>query len=135
MHTMDQLFQTLFPYAMTVLGVVLTIMLNNLLKAITQNKIENQKLRMDINDILLSLAKLTPTLMSAEACARVRGDCLQLNKRIILEPLERKLDDMSRDRDERWEQQEQENRDLWGSILSHAHSDNGVVMAPRAKKT
>jgi hypothetical protein len=73
--------------------------------------------------------------MSAEACSRVRGECLSLNKRFILEPLEQKLDVLARDRDERWSQQEQENRDLWGSILSHSHASDGVVMCPRGKKS
>jgi hypothetical protein len=128
---MDQIFQTLFPYLMTVLGVVVSIMLGNILKKQSENSREIKALQERLNDLTLHLAKLTPTLMSTKNCLRIRAECIQLNKKIILEPLQKQLEAHIKDSDERWSRLEQEAEQLWLSLKNHAHTEQGVVISPR----
>jgi hypothetical protein len=128
---MEHFVQLFFPYLMTVLGVVILIMLKSLLKTHSLNSDEISQLRKDFNDLLLKIANLTPTFMNIPMCNEVRRGCVELNKEIILKPLQKQLDSYINENNQKWNEYENETEQFWISLKNHAHSDQGVVVSPR----
>jgi hypothetical protein len=102
-------------YIATGLGTLAVILLGILLRQTVRN---GEKLDAHI----LKMAEIIPQKVSVADCAVVRGQCVQMLSKIIGDPLDQRIEEISRKRNDRWTRQGENNKAVWIAIKTHTHT-------------
>jgi hypothetical protein len=121
----------------TLLGCVITVLLGILTGQIVAVRKEQKTQSTTLTAHILAMQGELGKKVEIGGCRIVRGECVQLNKEIIVKPLADSIADVERNRAKDWERQRQENRTIWAAIRAHIHTDlpagrpdKGVVLPP-----
>ena len=117
-------FEAAMPYVLTCLGSILIILISILLKKLA--KID--ELGNKFNEHILNFTRVVANLVTFPACDATRAKCIELNKTIIQQPLQKQLDEHIADEAREWEKYEEEAEQLWLAVNHHVHTDRGVVI-------
>jgi hypothetical protein len=71
---------------------------------------------------ILEITKALALKVDIGACKNIRNECIALNHKIIRDPLQAQINEISRKRKERWITQADENRQLWEAFRGHSHT-------------
>jgi len=127
---MDEFVHTIFPYVVTCLGTILTIMLALLFKRI--DRID--EIGIKFNEHLINFTKIMGTVVTLPTCVDTRRQCLDLNSKVIKEPMEKLIEALKADiasrrqyTDEKWKETDQEFEQLWSALHGHVHTEHGII--------
>ena len=117
---MEELPHLIWPYILTALGAIVSILIVILIKKL--NTIDT--LSIQFNTHLLEFTKIISNFVTFPDCSKVRSDCMQLNKTIIQAPLQKSLNE----HEKRFEEQDQMDEQLWVAVRNHIHTEQGVII-------
>jgi hypothetical protein len=130
MDNSSAVISTLWPYIMTVLGGILSIMVAVLIKKIGNIDTLTEKL----NNHLISFEKTLAGLVTDNDCRAAREACVKLNKALIQAPLEKAISEHEEESAERIDGIEKDVEELWFAVRHHIHSKEGVIVEDTPKR-
>lgn len=117
-------FEVVLPYVLACLGSVVTVLIAILLKKLGRiDALGNQ-----FNEHLLNFTRIVASMVTYHDCEKTRGACVALNKTIIQEPLQKKLDEHISGFSEAQRHNQEEAEQLWLAVRHHIHTERGVVL-------
>ena len=116
---------------------VITVLLGILTGQIVAVRKEQKAQSVTLTAHILAMSREMAGKVDVGGCRVVRGECIALNKEIIVRPLSEAIAEVERSRKEAWEHQRRENRTIWAAIRAHIHTDiptnradKGVILPP-----
>lgn len=107
----------------SVLGILVSVLLAILTGQIRGTRKDTQLIATKLDSHILSMTEKMAAKMDVTGCGAIRRDCVELNKKIILAPLAKALEDVEDLRKESWDRQRLENKSIWYAIRGHSHTE------------
>jgi hypothetical protein len=109
-------------YLLGACGAVCIVLLGFLINQISTLFTKNDDLRKDFIEKMDDLKKTMNNKMNTGDCRTIRGECIELNKRLIHDPLVVQLEAIRLKSSEQWNTYETQHRKLWDTLDGHTHS-------------
>ena len=106
----------------TLLGLVVSALVTILLFQMRGQRKDTKSVGEKLDKHILEITKALALKVDETDCKGIRGECIGLNHKIIKEPLESQIKEIHAKRRERWQQQAEENRQVWSAIKHHSHT-------------
>jgi hypothetical protein len=106
----------------TGLGALASTLLAVLLVQMRGQRSDTRSIGEKLDAHILEITRALAFKVDADLCKNTRVECIGLNHKIIKEPLQNQINEISRKRKERWAQQAEENRQLWEAFRGHSHT-------------
>lgn len=107
----------------SVLGIVVSVLLAILTGQIRGTRKDTQAISAKLDAHILNMTERLATKIDINTCGGIRRDCIDLNKKLILSPLQKAVDDIEEIRKDAWTRQKIENKSLWYAIRGHSHTE------------
>jgi len=107
----------------SILGIVISVLLAVLTGQVRSVRNTSKEIGVKLDSHILEVTKAMATKVDVLGCRGIRQDCIALNKQVIVDPLDKALEDIEAARREAWERQRSENKSLWLAIRGHGHTE------------